>query len=187
MTSGTEQKGSLLRLGLAVLVLLFGLCTVFALVVTVAEAIQEHLQAQWPVVTARVDDCDMTRSSTRQRQMFYIRCRLSYTIGAEQHAAKIYSSSVPSREVWQYPPNQIAPYVDWVNNHPQGTPIVVRYDPANHAKIALVTTDMPRGGPHTPQNVKLLEICAGGFLVLLTIARITRPRSPSQDGYSQRR
>lgn len=157
-----------------------GLCTVFALVVTVAQAWQEHVQARWPEVTARVDDCGLTRSSTRQRGMYYICCRVSYAVGAEQHAAKIYSSSVPSREVWQYPPNQIAPYEDWVNAHRHGTPIVVRYDPANHAKIALVTTDMPRGGPHTPHNVQLLVVCAGGFLVLLTLARITRPPSLSQ-------
>jgi uncharacterized protein DUF3592 len=186
MTTGTEQtqKGLWVRLGLMVLVLFFGLCTVFAAVVTAAQAWQEHVQARWPEVTARVDDCGLTRTSTREREMFYIRCRLNYTVGAEQHAATIYSIRVPSRELWQYPPNQIAPFEDWVSNHPQGTPIVVRYDPDDHAKVAQWTTDMPRGGPHTPNNVKLLEVCAGGFLLLLTIARITRPRSPSQNGYS---
>jgi hypothetical protein len=93
--------------------------------------------------------------------------------------ANVYSTNVPPPEVWQYPPNQIAPFAAWVDAHPQGTPIVVRYDPANHKKVVLVATDMPRGGPHTPNNVKLLEVCAGSFLVLLTIARITRPRPQS--------
>jgi hypothetical protein len=32
--------------------------------------------------------------------------------------------------------------------------------------------------------VKLLEFFAGGFLVLLTIARVSRPRTPQQNGYS---
>jgi len=184
MTTGTVQKGPLLWLGLMVLVLLFGLCAIFATVVTVAVALQEHAQARWPEVTARVDECGLKRTSTGRRQNFYIRCRLSYAAGAEQHAANIYSRSVPSREVWQYPPNQIAPFEEWVNDHPQGTPIVVRYDPADYTKIVLVAANPPLGGPQTPTNVKLLEFLAGSFLVLGTIARITRPRSLWPSGRS---
>jgi hypothetical protein len=100
-----------------------------------------------------------------------------------QHATNIYSSNVPSPEIWQNPPNQIAPFEEWVNDHPQGTPIVVRYDPADHAKMVLVAANMPGGRARTPNNVKLLEFLAGSFLVLLTIARITRPRSLWQNGY----
>jgi hypothetical protein len=109
---------------------------------------------------------------------------LSYAVDDRQYASKVYSMNVPSPEIWQYPPKQIAPFEEWVNNHPAGTSIVVRYDPAKHTKVALVATDMPGGGPRTPSNVKLLEVCAGSFLVLLAIARITRPRSLSRDGYS---
>jgi len=184
MTTGKVQKGPLMRVGLIVLVLLFGLCTVFASVVTVAQARQEHLQAQWPEVTARVDECGVEPTSSGRREKFYIRCLLSYTIGDKQYETNIYSINVPSPEIWQYPPNQIAPFEEWVNNHPPGTSLVVRYDPAKHTKAALVAADMPGGGPRTPSNVKLLEVCAGSFLVVLTIARITRPRSLSRDGYS---
>jgi Protein of unknown function (DUF3592) len=184
MTTGTVQKGPSMRMGLMVFVLLFGLCTVFAGVVTVAEAWQEHVQAQWPEVAARVDECGLQRTSSGRREKFHIRCRLSYAVGTEQYATNIYSSSVPSPEIWQYPPNQIAPFEERVNNHPPGTSIDMRYDPAKHTKVVLVATDMPGGGPRTPSNVKLLEVCAGSFLVLLAIARITRPRSLSQDGYS---
>jgi hypothetical protein len=53
MTTGTVQKGPLMWLGLIVLVVLLGLCTTFALVVTAAQAWQEHAQARWPEVTAR--------------------------------------------------------------------------------------------------------------------------------------
>jgi hypothetical protein len=184
MTTGTEQKGPLMWAGLIVLVLFLGLCTVFASVVTVAQAWQEHLQARWPEVTARVDECGLQQTSSGRREKFHIRCRLKYAVGAEQYATNIYSRNVPSPEIWQYPPNQIAPFEEWVNNHPPGKSIVVRYDPANHKKVVLVATDMPGGGPRTPSNVKILEVCAGDFLVLLTIARITRPRSLSGDGYS---
>jgi Protein of unknown function (DUF3592) len=184
MTTGTVQKVPMMRMGLMVLVLLFGLCTVFAAVVTVAEAWQEHVQARWPEVTARVDECGLEPTSSGRREKFYIRCRLSYAVDDKQYASKIYSISVPSPEIWQYPPNQIAPFEEWVNNHPPGKSIVVRYDPAKHTKVVLVATDMPGGGPRTPSNVKILEVCAGSFLILLTIARITRPRSLSGDGYS---
>jgi len=182
--SKTQMWLGLMRLGLMVLVVLLGLCTIFALVVTAAEAWQEHVQARWPEVTARVDTCGLSRSSTGRRGRFHIRCRLSYAVGAEQNAANLYSRYVPSPEVWQYPPNQIAPLEEWVDEHPSGTPIVLRYDPANHTKVMLVADYMPGGGPRTTNNVKLLEFFAGGFLVLLLFARITRPRSLLQNGYS---
>jgi Protein of unknown function (DUF3592) len=178
MTTATPPTVPLLRVVLMVLVLFSGLCTIFAAVVTAAQAWQEHTQARWPQVTARVDTCDLHRTNSGP-EMYYIDCRLSYAVGAEQHAARVFSTTVPPAKYWQYPRNQIAPFEAWVDEHPPGTPIVVRYDPDNHEKIVLTATDMPRGGPHTPNNMKLLEACAGAFLVLLTIARITRPQSPS--------
>jgi hypothetical protein len=63
---------------------------------------------------------------------------------------------------------------EWVDEHPPGTPIAVHYDPANHKKAALVTTDMPLGGPQTPDNLKLLEVTAGICALLLAIAALTR-------------
>jgi hypothetical protein len=177
MTKGTVQQGPLMWLGLAVLVLFFGLSMIFVSVVTAVQAWQEHAQARWPEVTAHADECGLSRTSSGRREKFYIRCRLSYAVGAEQHATNVYSSNVPSPEIWQYPPNQIAPFQKWVDQHPQGTPIVLRYNPADHTKVMLVAANMPNGGPRTPNNVKFLEFVAGSFLVLLTIARITRPRS----------
>jgi hypothetical protein len=45
---------------------------------------------------------------------------------------------------------------EWVDGHPLGTPLVVRYDPVHDTKVELVATDMPLGGPQTPSNVKRL-------------------------------
>ena len=39
--------------------LLAGVCTIFALVVTLAEGWQEALQAKWPQATARVQRCSV--------------------------------------------------------------------------------------------------------------------------------
>ena len=142
----------------------------------------EHAEARWPEVTARVDRCGLDQTSSGRRESYYIHCRLSYAVGAEQNASEhLFEPMFLRREIWQYPPNQIAPFEEWVDEHPQGTPIVVHYDPAHHTKAVLVATDVPRGGPRTPNNVKLLEVFAGSFVVLLTIARITRPRSLRQE------
>ena len=123
------------------MVLLSGLCTIFGSVVTAAEAWQEHAQARWPEVTARVDRCGLDQTSTGRRDRYYIHCRLSYAVGAEQNVANVYSANAPSRTVWQYPPNQIGPLEDWVEKHPPGTPIAVHYDPAHHTKIVLVASE----------------------------------------------
>lgn len=176
--------GELMWLGLMVLVVFSGLCTIFVSVGTAAQAWQERAQARWPEVTARVDECGLMRTSTNGRRKLYIRCRLSYAVGAEQHATNIYSGNFPAPEIWQNPPSQIAPFEEWVDEHPQGTPIAVRYDPADHREIVLAEDYMPRGGPRTLNNVKLLAVCAGSFLVLLAIARLVRPRSPWQIGSS---
>lgn len=182
MTTGTVRP--LMWLGLIMLVILLGLCTMFASVVTVAQAWQEHVQARWPEVTSHVDECGLQRTSSNGRRNFYIRCRLSYAVGAKQNTTNIYSRNVPTPEIWQYPPNQIAPFKEWVDEHPQGTPIFLRYDPADHTKVVVVAANAPFGGTRTPNNVKLLEVFAGSFLVLLTIARITWPRSFWQNRYS---
>jgi hypothetical protein len=65
---------------------------------------------------------------------------------------------------------------EWVDEHPEGTPIAVHYDPANRKKAVLVTTDMPLGRPRTPDNLKLLGFFAVSCAVLLTVARVARPR-----------
>ena len=176
MTTETAAKGQLMWLGLIVLVALSGLCTIFAAVVTAAQAWQEHAQARWPEVTAHVDRCGLDQTSSGRREKYYIHCRLSYAVGAEQNVASVYSSNVPSANVWQYPSNQIEPFAEWVGEHPPGTPIVVRYDPDKHTKVVLVANYMPWDGPRTPSNIKQLEVWAGSFLVLVTIARITRPQ-----------
>jgi hypothetical protein len=187
MATETAPRGSLIRFVLIALIALSGLCMIFAGVVTAAEAWQEHAQEQWPEVTARVDSCRMEQSSTRRREMYSIHCRLSYTVGGKKNVANVYSSSAPSRRVWQYPHDQIAPLEEWVEEHPAGTLIAVRYNPDRPTKVVLVTADMPRGGPRTPNNLKQVGFWAGSFLVLLAIARITRPRPVQKDDPSAKK
>jgi hypothetical protein len=120
MTTETPPKPHWMRLILMVMVLFSGLCTIFAAVVTAAIAWTEHAEARWPQVTARVDQCGLDETPTGEREMYYIRCRLFYEVGAEQNTATVDSVNVPSRAVWQYPPNQIGPLEDWIAEHPPG-------------------------------------------------------------------
>jgi Protein of unknown function (DUF3592) len=177
MNTATAPKGQLMWVGLVVLVALSGLCTIFTSVITAAQAWQEHTQAQWPEVTARVEKCGLTQTSTRKRDRYYIRCRLSYAVGDEQNAATVFS-------IRRYLLDQAGPLQEWVDQHPQGTPIVVRYDPAHHAKVVMAATETLFIVLRTPNNVKLLDVWAGSFLVLVTIAGFTRPRPGWQNGYS---
>jgi Protein of unknown function (DUF3592) len=140
-------------------------------VVTAWQAWEEHLHEQWPGVTAHVETCDVQQTSSGDRR-YYIRCNLSYTVGSERNVTSIISMNAPARETWQYPPNQIEPLEKWLDAHPPGTLIFVRYDPARHTRV--VTTDRLVGGPHTQGNVRLLEICAGSFVIMLTVMLITR-------------
>jgi len=178
MTTEGVRKIQLLWVGLPVLGLAAGLGSILALIVTVAEGWQEHEQAQWLQATARVQQCGVD-IYTHNPDTYWINCRVSYLVDAEEVVAQVHSRSTPApqRVIWQYPANQIGIMQEWVDQHPSGTLIAVHYDPANHNNAALVATDMPLGGPHTPGNLKLLEVAAGSCVLLLAIARITRPSS----------
>lgn len=165
--------------GLVLLLALFlGLCTVFALVVTIAQAWQEHLQAQWPEATALVQRCGLN-IYTHKHLSYRIDCSVGYKVRGELIVSHVYSRSTPapSRVIWQYPPQQFKKLQEWVDAHPEGTQLSVHYDPASHGKAVLVETDMPLGGPKTPNNLRLLGIAFASCLALLAILRITKPRS----------
>ncbi len=171
------QKRQLVWTAFILLVLLTGLCTVFASVVTAAEAWQEHAQAHWPEVTAKIDRCGMDRTSTGRRNGYYIDCRLSYARGSELNTARIYSRTVPGPNVWQYPPNQIVPLEQWMDAHPAGTPIAIRYDPANPRKVVPIDSDLPGVGPHTASNINQVEFWGVSFFVLVVIVGVRKKRS----------
>jgi acyl transferase domain-containing protein len=169
------RKAAFVLLG--VLVLFSGACTLFVGVVTASQAWQEYAQQSWRDATAHVDTCVLTRSSTNGRHRLYIQCRFVYSAGLELNAINVYSTPFPDETVAQYPLNQRQPYDDWLAAHPPGTPVAVRYDPAKHSDAVMVSDLMPRAGPHTPNNLKLLAVCAGIFVVTLVLARIARPRA----------
>jgi hypothetical protein len=155
--------------GVVALLALSGLCTVFVGVITAVQAWQEHGQETWPAATAWVEKCYLRQSSTRNRDWYYISCRLSYQAGFEQLEANISSG-----QSVRWP--STGPLQEWIDAHPAGSEVAVRYDPSNHKKIVLAPPYMPGRGPHTADNVKFLLVCAGSFAVLLFVTRAMRPR-----------
>ena len=108
-----------------------GLCTVFLLVVTAAEAWREHVQAQWPEATARVQRCAVEyyrESAGGGSEGYFISCRVTYPAGAEAIVATIRSGRVLS-PAWPDPSAKIEWLNNWVDTHPPGTPIAVHYNP----------------------------------------------------------
>ncbi len=178
MEAERVRTRQLVGFGLSVLGLFAGLCSIFALVVTAILGWQEHAQAQWPEATAQVQRCGLDIYSHRQ-QTYWIDCRISYLVGPEEIVTSVHSRSTPSprRVISQHPAMQFGIMQEWVDEHPVGTPIAVHYDPAHHKKAVLVATDMPLGGPQTTDNLRLLGFAAGGCLLLLAVARITKPPS----------
>lgn len=156
------------------------LATIFALIVTVAEGWQEHLQTRWPEVTAQVQRCSLDVYPFNS-SYYWIECSIRYELLGQPIVSQVHSRTTPAPGRWisQYPTGQFNRMQRWVDAHPERTSIKVRYDPAHPDKAVPVATDMPRGGPRTPNNLKLLGICALSCVVLLTIARIVRPKPAS--------
>lgn len=157
-----------------------GLCAIFALIVTLGEAWQEHAQAHWPKAEARIERCAVEHyhASAGLRDGYRIDCRVTYFADGAQVAARILSQVVPSpgRASFPDPMIRIGQMQDWANGHPRDARIRVHYNPAHPKEAVLAETDMPMGGPHTPSNLRLLGGFAAACLFLLMIGK--RPRNP---------
>jgi hypothetical protein len=151
------------------------LSTIFVLIITVPEAIQEYAQRSWPDATATINRCSVEPSRTlgtrRERSILVWRigCTIHYRAGEQEIQTSLGSRSTNSDADRQL-------MVQWVGNHRAGSSMVVHYDPNGPQNAVLTATDMPYGGPRTPDNLKLLSIAATLYAVLLVAARIMRTR-----------
>jgi hypothetical protein len=152
------------------------LCSLFGLIVTLAEGWREYRQTQWPETTARIRSCSVEESPCADGSRASITCRIGYHVNDEAVAATVRSRSVMASPIWQFLADSIGvgDMQEWVDRHPEGTPISVRYNPTRYGDAALLATDMPLGGPRTPANLKLLAFVVAACVVLLTITRVTR-------------
>jgi hypothetical protein len=176
---GAQKRGLQASVVVAtgVLGLFGGLCTLFALVVTTAQAWQERAEAGWPQTTAQVRQCSLEIYSHRHK-LYWINCSIRYQVHGREVVSTVHSLSTPAPErvIWESSPGIFGNMQDWVDQHPEGSSIRVHYDPAHPEKAVQVETDMPRGGPQTQNNLKLLEFFAASFVVMVIVARMARPR-----------
>jgi hypothetical protein len=154
-----------------VLTLLFGIGTIFVLVVSVSDAWREHTQRGWPEATATIRQCSVERyiplSRRNRAPVWHIECRISYRAGSDPIETQIRSGSLGTPLAGGSPEEMRT----WVAAHPRGGTITVHYDPGEPRTAVLTETDMPAAGPRTPSNLKLLLIAAAGFLGLMMLAR----------------
>jgi Protein of unknown function (DUF3592) len=159
--------------------LLAGLCTAFILVVTVGVAWREHAQESWPEVPATIERCSVDlryfNGPADPDPTWWIECRIGFRTETDQIKTTIHSGhrSNPSQG---YPElmNQ------WVNDHPSGSQIVIRYAPDDHKTVILSRDYMPNGEPKTRYNLKFLIACFISCICLLIIAKLFRDRAKSR-------
>ena len=140
---------------IALLALFAGLCTAFALIVSIADVWREHVQKSWPEVTATIERCsvDPYVPMRRRTPVWYIRCRIAYVAGDHKIETIIRSRTATSG--WG---GDAQGMHEWISKHSSGSAIEIHYDPANAKDTVLTTTDMPYAGHRTPNNFKLLLI-----------------------------
>ena len=141
-----------------------GLCSLFALVVTIGESWYEYAQSKWVVTTARIQQCQLEDLQDRDESSVGISCRIGFAVNGDEMVAQVWSRSMR--------PDQDGYIQDWLEAHPDGSAITARYNPANPKKVALVTTDARLWGPHTPENLRLLGLFAAASLMTIAIARV---------------
>ena len=85
---------------------------------------------QWPEASAHVQQCDLNIYAQKP-ESYRIDCAVSFAARGQQIVSHVFSRSTPAprRVIWQYPPHQYDSMQQWVDAHPQGTPIAVHYDP----------------------------------------------------------
>jgi hypothetical protein len=151
-----------------------GLCTIFVLVITVFEAWQEQRQQSWPSATATVRSCDVEPYTSRRPRTLQVVCRIEYFADGEQRQGRVRSSTSPALA-------QIEAMNAWAEQHEKGSSLEIHYEPARPSHAVLVSTDMPGGGPHTPNNMKLLMAALILFVVLFAITRVLVARNQNAD------
>ena len=161
-----------------------GLCTVFALLVSVGEAWQQHVRQSWPETTATIKSCDVGPYVTWRKNAGasqVIDCRIHYVIDDKVIETRLLSRSAVAASVIQQ-------MVDWANDHAPGSSIAIRYDPQKYNRaIPAITTDMPYGGSTTPNNLRVVRMFSILCVVLLAISWMLRPRTDGIEGRLSKR
>jgi hypothetical protein len=173
--SDAATKGSISTVGLIGLLGLFaGLCTIFALVATIADAWREHVQQGWPASTATIQRCSLDPYLRKRVTYWHVACDIGYLANGEETKSRVSSRNTAGVA-------EIHAMNRWIAEHGRGSAMEIHYDLADGKKAVLPTTDMPEAGPRTPNNVRLLLIAFVACVVMLTTARMLSGRAPDAE------
>lgn len=149
-----------------------GLCAIFAFVVTVFQWRADRAQAQWPVVSARIERAELEPHATgKGATTWSLRYRVRYDADWQERSASL-SSRGTSNE------SELLAMRAWLAQHRRGGRIDVRYNPARPDHAIFGSPDVPNTGPRTPNNITFTAIATIACIVLIALARFLAAREP---------
>jgi hypothetical protein len=158
--------------------LVAGLCTVFALVVTIMEWREEQARARWPIVHASIQNVAVDASRTSKRgTVWRLRCAIRYTVDGIEYSTTLHSRSASGDAEAQR-------MRDWAARHRRHDAIDARYDPQQPAQVVFADDDVPGAGPRSSSNIALTLIAAAVSVLFLALARHLYAREQAADAAS---
>lgn len=151
---------------------LMGLFALFAFIAAALDWRDEIAQSGWPLVSAVIDrgDVTVTRSaqsngsvSTASRIRYVVR----YQADGQNQSATLTSRSA-------YSDADTAKLRGWAAQHPRGSHIDIRYDPAQPDRAVFASADVPNTGPQTGNDLLLSMAFAVACVGLLVLAKHLR-------------
>jgi hypothetical protein len=159
---------------------MFGVvCTVSTAVFTVHDWVIDRQHARWPVTTATVRASSIELHHPFPNDgggtVYYVDATVRLDVGADTATARIYSESVRVT-------NGTRVMRTWVDQHPPGTAIQVRYDPADPHHVELIDAGGLIFSRHTRHDVALVLGALLFSAVLYGAGRVVRSRGISTAG-----
>jgi hypothetical protein len=156
--------------GFAALLGLFaGLCSIFAVFVTISDWHEEATQARWPVASAVVDRADVVASVRAPKDGGGTVWKLSYRVRYELNGEALTSRAAFSE-------TEAAKLQSWAAQHRKGSHIDIRYDPSQDNRAAFASAEVSSAADRMGSDLILFAVAAIASAALLALARYFRAR-----------
>jgi hypothetical protein len=145
--TGRRTRPSSVQNSIGLLGAFAGLCTLFALIVSVADGVRETTQKSWPQATATIENCSVEPHVPLRRHgaVWQIQCRIHYRADSDEIEA-----SIGSRNTTSGSGGDAEGMRRWVARHRSGSQLVVHYNPGDHKEAVLPPLTCPTRGHERP-------------------------------------
>ena len=168
--------------GLAGLFGLFaGLCSVFAICVTLVDWYNEATEARWPLVSAVVERADVIASerSDGSGPLWNLRAHVRYEVNGVARAATLTSRTAFS----DINAEQLQ---TWAEEYRAGRRVDIRYDPSRETRAVFAAADLSSVAGRVRTDLIFVAVGAVACVILLVLARFLGARearaAPRADG-----